>query len=55
LSRGGRLSRAHASGSGAGWVTYLTAANQYDGQATPGDADNISTPAYLIVNHILKI
>jgi hypothetical protein len=46
---------AQASGSGAGWVPYLTAANQYNGQAMSGDADNVSTPAFLIVNHIIKI
>jgi len=46
---------AQASGSGGGWVPYLTAANQYNGQAMSGDSDNVSNPAFLVVNHIIKI
>jgi microcystin-dependent protein len=45
---------AQASGSGGGWVPYLTGANQYGGQAMSGDADNPDSPAYLVVNHIIK-
>jgi microcystin-dependent protein len=45
---------AQASGSGTGWVPYLTGANEYNGQTMSGDADNISKPAYLVVNFIIK-
>jgi microcystin-dependent protein len=41
-------------GGGSAWVPWLTGANQYNGQTMSGDADNISNPAYLVVNHIIK-